>query len=75
MIKSQDSSVQVEFLEIDLASLKSVREAAHKILTRETVVDILVCNAGVVAQQIELTEDGIEMDFQINYLGITPAEN
>ncbi len=35
-------------------------------------MDILVCNAGVVAQELSFSENGIEIDFQINYLGLFP---
>ena len=55
---------------MDLAHLQSVREAAAHILHREKVIDILVCNAGVITPETELTDGGIEMDFQVNYLGI-----
>ena len=69
-IKAHDPSIHVEFLPLDLANLKSVREAADQILQTEKTIDILVCNAGVVAQEMSLTEDGIEIDFQTNYLGL-----
>jgi NAD(P)-dependent dehydrogenase (short-subunit alcohol dehydrogenase family) len=60
----------VEFLPMDLASLKSVKDAADRILAEESVIDILVCNAGVIAEETKLTEDGVETDFQTNYLGM-----
>ena len=68
-IKSQDSSTQVEYLPLDLASLESVRKAAEQLIQNEEKVDILVCNAAVIAQELCFAENGIEMDFQTNYLG------
>lgn len=70
-IKSIDPSVHVEYLPMDLAQLSSVLEAAKRILHVEKVIDILVCNAGAIAPETILTDDGIEMDFQVNYLGFT----
>lgn len=68
-IKSQDSSTQVEYLPIDLSNLESVRKAAEQIIRDEKKVDILVCNAAVVTQELCFADNGVEMDFQINYLG------
>jgi NAD(P)-dependent dehydrogenase (short-subunit alcohol dehydrogenase family) len=69
-IKAIKSVAQVEYLPMDLAHFQSVREAAAHILHREKVIDILVCNAGVITPETKLTDGGIEMDFQVNYLGI-----
>ena len=65
----------MEFLPLDLGSLKSVREAADRILASEVVIDILVCNAGVIADKWELTEDGVDISFQANYLGMYTSVN
>jgi len=68
-IRSSYSSAQIEFLHLDLESLESVRTTAETFLRNEDKLDILICNAGIIAKDVELTVDGIEMDFQINYLG------
>ena len=52
-----------------MSSLDSVRKAAEQIIRDEEKVDILVCNAAVVTQELSFAENGIEMDFQTNYLG------
>jgi len=70
-IRSIYSTAQVEFLQLDLESLESVRTTAETFLGKEDKLDILICNAGIIAKDIELTLDGIEKDFQINYLGKT----
>jgi len=59
-------------LPLDLSNLESVRTAAERVIRNEAKVDILVCNAGVVAQELSFSENGIEIDFQINYLGLFP---
>jgi retinol dehydrogenase 12 len=73
-IKSVHRTTQVEFLPIDLSCLDSVREAAEHVLRLENVIDIIVCNAGVIATEMRVAHDGIEMDFQVNYLGIMTSE-
>ncbi|XP_078594313.1 uncharacterized protein LOC144872078 [Branchiostoma floridae x Branchiostoma japonicum] len=54
---------------MDLASLKSVREFALKVNTRESRLDILINNAGIMACPQWKTEDGFEMQFGTNHLG------
>ncbi|MEO9326451.1 oxidoreductase [Gordonia aurantiaca] len=60
---------EVEVVELDLASLDSVRSAAEEIGRRFGQIDILVNNAGVMRAQRDLTPDGFEMDFGTNFLG------
>ena len=58
------------FVQLDLASLDSVREFAAKILEEEPRIDILINNAGVMAIPTRtLTQDGFEMQFGTNHLG------
>eukprot|EP00058_Branchiostoma_floridae_P027906 XP_002613397.1 hypothetical protein BRAFLDRAFT_118764 [Branchiostoma floridae] len=54
---------------MDLASLKSVREFALKVNARESRLDILINNAGIMACPQWKTEDGFEMQFGTNHLG------
>jgi NAD(P)-dependent dehydrogenase (short-subunit alcohol dehydrogenase family) len=56
---------------IDLCSFKDVRRAAGEVNSWEDVltVDIVINNAGIMARPFELTEDGIESQFQANHLG------
>jgi NAD(P)-dependent dehydrogenase (short-subunit alcohol dehydrogenase family) len=58
-----------EFVGLDLASLRSVRDAARQVLDRERTVDLLVNNAGIGVNRRGLTEDGFEVHFGINHLG------
>lgn len=52
----------------DFAKLKTVRDAAHKILDRYAQVHILVNNAGLFSPRRELTADGYEMTIAVNHL-------
>jgi light-dependent protochlorophyllide reductase len=58
-------------LELDLASLRSVRSFAQALRATELPpVHALVCNAGVqVVSGSEVTDDGVEMTFGVNHLG------
>ncbi|EON60863.1 hypothetical protein W97_00073 [Coniosporium apollinis CBS 100218] len=59
----------ISFLELDLASLASVRSAARRVISEVKRLDILVCNAGIMAAPPGLTVDGYELQFQTNHLG------
>jgi light-dependent protochlorophyllide reductase len=58
-------------LEMDLASLRSVRGFAQRLRATELPpVHALVCNAGVqVVSGTAVTDDGVEMTFGVNHLG------
>ncbi|KAJ4251380.1 hypothetical protein NW762_011361 [Fusarium torreyae] len=59
----------IDFLEIDLASLASVKAAAATFLSKESRLDILVNNAGIMMVPECLTKDGYEIQFGTNVLG------
>ncbi|XP_074076105.1 retinol dehydrogenase 13 isoform X2 [Macrotis lagotis] len=54
---------------LDLASLKSIRAFAKKIMEEEERVDILINNAAVMRCPHWTTEDGFEMQMGVNHLG------
>jgi NAD(P)-dependent dehydrogenase (short-subunit alcohol dehydrogenase family) len=58
-----------EVLELDLASLKSVRSAADKLVADGRLFDVIIANAGVMATPQGKTEDGFETQFGTNHLG------
>jgi NAD(P)-dependent dehydrogenase (short-subunit alcohol dehydrogenase family) len=58
-----------ELVELDLASLKSVRACADKLLAKGEPVDIIIANAGVMATPFGHTADGLETQFGTNHLG------
>ncbi|XP_070616537.1 WW domain-containing oxidoreductase isoform X9 [Erythrolamprus reginae] len=60
---------KVEAISLDLASLKSVWEFAETFKSKNLPLHVLVCNAGVFGLPWQLTEDGLERTFQVNYLG------
>jgi NAD(P)-dependent dehydrogenase (short-subunit alcohol dehydrogenase family) len=59
----------VELVEMDLASLASVRKAADDLLKRAKPFDAIIANAGVMACPQGKTADGFETQFGTNHLG------
>lgn len=59
----------LELIELDLASLESVRVAADKLLADGRHFDAIIANAGVMATPAGKTADGFETQFGVNHLG------
>ncbi|HEY1838367.1 MAG TPA: SDR family NAD(P)-dependent oxidoreductase [Rhizomicrobium sp.] len=59
----------LELVELDLASLKSVRACADALVKAGKPFDVVICNAGVMACPQGKTADGFETQFGTNHLG------
>jgi NAD(P)-dependent dehydrogenase (short-subunit alcohol dehydrogenase family) len=59
----------IELVELDLASLKSVRACADKLVAAGKPFDVVIANAGVMACPQGTTSDGFETQFGTNHLG------
>jgi NAD(P)-dependent dehydrogenase (short-subunit alcohol dehydrogenase family) len=64
-----DSKGSMQLLELELGSLQSVRDCAAAFLKHSDRLNILICNAGVMATPQGKTEDGFETQFGTNHLG------
>jgi NAD(P)-dependent dehydrogenase (short-subunit alcohol dehydrogenase family) len=80
LAKAQSATAQVredaaagggsfELTELDLASLKSVRASADRLLASHERFDLVIANAGVMATPFGHTVDGFETQFGTNHLG------
>jgi NAD(P)-dependent dehydrogenase (short-subunit alcohol dehydrogenase family) len=58
-----------ELVELDLASLASVRNCADQLLRSGELFDVIIANAGVMATPFSCTTDHFEMQFGTNHLG------
>ncbi|MBB2201873.1 SDR family NAD(P)-dependent oxidoreductase [Gluconacetobacter tumulisoli] len=58
-----------ELVELDLASLASVRACADALNARAEPFDLVIANAGVMATPLGHTADGFETQFGTNHLG------
>jgi NAD(P)-dependent dehydrogenase (short-subunit alcohol dehydrogenase family) len=59
----------LELIELDLASLASVRACADKLVAAGEPFDLVIANAGVMATPKGQTADGFETQFGTNHLG------
>ncbi len=59
----------LQLIELDLASLASVRRCADALLADGRKFDLVIANAGVMACPFGKTEDGFETQFGTNHLG------
>ncbi|KAI9934853.1 hypothetical protein ASPWEDRAFT_656889 [Aspergillus wentii DTO 134E9] len=59
----------IHFLQLDLASFESIKAAAADFLSRESRLDILINNAGIMMTPEGVTQDGYEIQFGTNVLG------
>jgi NAD(P)-dependent dehydrogenase (short-subunit alcohol dehydrogenase family) len=62
-------NADLEILLLDLGRLSSVREFTDSYKRRFAHLDILINNAGIMYPPYAKTEDGIESQFAVNYLG------
>jgi NAD(P)-dependent dehydrogenase (short-subunit alcohol dehydrogenase family) len=67
--EAAQTSGAFELLQLDLASLSSVRAAADALLAQGRSFDLIIANAGVMAVPFELSEDGFELQLATNHLG------
>ncbi|WCE05895.1 SDR family NAD(P)-dependent oxidoreductase [Pseudoxanthomonas sp. JBR18] len=60
---------QLDLIELDLASLQSVRSCADALLADGRPFDVVIANAGVMRTPFGHTADGFETQFGTNHLG------
>lgn len=59
----------LEVMQLDLASLESIRHFSEELKTEYEEIDLLFNNAGIMAIPRKETEEGFEMQFGVNHLG------
>jgi NAD(P)-dependent dehydrogenase (short-subunit alcohol dehydrogenase family) len=67
-IRNEVPEAELDTLQLDLASLASVREAGAA-AARLGAIDVLVNNAGVMGTPYSRTEDGLELQMATNHFG------
>lgn len=69
-LKRETGGKEALFLKVDLAELKSVKAAGQEFLSKETRLDVLINNGGVMKPPIEkITADGYDLQWGTNVLG------
>jgi len=71
-IKEKVLEANITFLELDLASLDSVKKAADTFNASSTHLNILMNNAGIMALPAGTTKEGYEIQFGTNHVRISP---
>lgn len=66
---AKQSGGSFELVQVDLASLASIRACADRLLAADPRLDAIVANAGVMACPPGRTADGFETQFGTNHLG------
>jgi NAD(P)-dependent dehydrogenase (short-subunit alcohol dehydrogenase family) len=67
-ITEQTGNDKVSLIDLDLASLDSVRKCASEFNSSHDKLDILLNNAGLMSPTEIITEDGYELQFAVNAL-------
>ncbi len=68
-IAKQSGNNSVDLMTCDLSSMESIRQFSKEFKKKYTRLDVLVNNAGAVFNRREVTPEGFERTFAVNYLG------
>ncbi|PHH87597.1 hypothetical protein CDD83_8650 [Cordyceps sp. RAO-2017] len=68
-IRQQVQDAPIKLLQMDLASMESVKKAADSFAKEAGRLDILMLNAGIMATAPALSKDGYELQFGTNHMG------
>ncbi|KAK2563353.1 Dehydrogenase/reductase SDR family member on chromosome X [Acropora cervicornis] len=68
-VKEEFPAAKVDFMKLDLGSLKSIQTFAKNFKEKGLPLHILINNAGIMCPPYGTTEDGFELTFGINHLG------
>ncbi len=67
-IISKTQNLNIDFLECDLSSFKSIKNFVESFKLKYSALHVLINDAGVWNAKRKLSEDGIENTFAVNYL-------
>jgi NAD(P)-dependent dehydrogenase (short-subunit alcohol dehydrogenase family) len=67
-ITAATGNQNIELLDLDLSSLDSVKRCAEKFNAQHKQLDMLINNAGLTSMNEVMTDDGFELQFQVNAL-------
>lgn len=68
-IRKEVPNADLEFIKLDLNSLKSVQEFSKAYKEKHDRLDLLINNAGLMIPPLMRTEEGFESQFGVNHLG------
>lgn len=68
-ISAESPNLKITVMQLDLASLESIKSFADEFKSKYQKLDILLNNAGIMAVPYQLTKDGFESQVGVNHLG------
>ncbi|THH03617.1 hypothetical protein EW145_g6137 [Phellinidium pouzarii] len=69
-LKEKTGKTELYFLRLDLSNLHAIKKAVDELKSKESKLDILFNNAGIMAPPVEqITTDGFDMTFGTNVVG------
>ena len=68
-IKGEYPQAKIKSIQVDLSSLRQVREFADQFQRQYNRLDLLINNAGIMMSPYRVTEDGFENQLATNYIG------
>ena len=68
-IKAATKNEAIHYLACDLASFESIKQCAAAYRQQFGQLDILINNAGLVADNLQFTKEGFELQIGVNHLG------
>ena len=68
-LQYRTGSSNIDWLHCDLSDLGSVRSATEAFKSRYNRLDVLINNAGIFTNDLQLSNDGYELQFAVNHLG------
>lgn len=67
-VKKQSGSESVEMIRLDLSRLSDLKDVALEIREKYGQLDIIICNAAMVAKEGRAMSNGLDQMFVVNYL-------
>lgn len=67
-LKHLTSNKNIFFEQADLADLKQVKDLAYRVNKNYPALDVLINNAGIITNELNFTNDDIEMQFGVNHI-------
>jgi retinol dehydrogenase-13 len=64
-----DFGVECEYKIADFSHISDVKKVGNELLDSDQIIDVFIHNAGVYSTKKMITEDDLELTFQIDYLG------
>ncbi|XP_066957252.1 dehydrogenase/reductase SDR family member 13-like [Macrobrachium rosenbergii] len=69
-LRTLTGNKEIHYLHLDLSRLSTIGNFVTAFEDREKRLDVLINNAGIFHHPSHLTEDGIEITYQTNFLGV-----